>query len=667
MTNKFTGYALLLPLTVLLTSCVGAPMRASDQHLLNKPSATMQPTEKSAPSDIPSVVKSPMLPPPPRNGPKLETYSVVVSEIEVSELLFAMARDARVNVDVHPAVKGKVTVNAIEQTLPQILSRLSRQVSLRYEFDGVNLVVMPDEPFVRHYPIDYVNMTRTSSSSTSVATNISSTGSGSGEANNNSTTTVTHESRNQFWAHLVRNLRTLIDAPSSDQSEKGDSQASATSSGDDGGSESASADAGNNGQSDSSPAEDKSETTVLQMTRAVFASPEVGMISVRGNNLDHERVQEYLDKVMHSARRQVLIEATIAEVELSDEYQQGINWQKVALDGSGWSFTQQPNGTAPLGTGAAPGSGPGGLTFPNAVGAAIGTGAATASLGVMRYLRSSADGNLSAALSLLQSFGRVKVLSSPKISVLNNQTAVLKVVDNKVYFTIDVQVTPGTDTQAAVVTYTSTPHTVPVGFVMSVTPQIEAAGAVTMNIRPTISRIIGFINDPSPALAANNTVSRIPEIQTREMESILKVVTGEVAVMGGLMQESIDDRTDAVPGAAHLPFIGEAFKYRNDQARKSELVVFLRPVVIKDASVDGDYKAYKDWLPGKDYFRRPTDMPVPRAWRRNETTSKDSKDGKNKAASKTSSIPPVTKAGNNESNPPAVVKASRWAERSATR
>jgi general secretion pathway protein D len=600
-------------------------MQPSDQHLLNKPSATMQPTEKAVPSDIPKVVKSPMIPPPPRNGPKLETYSVVVSEVEVSELLFAMARDAKINVDVHPAVRGKVTVNAIEQTLPQILSRLSRQVSLRYEFDGANLVVMPDEPFVRHYPIDYVNMTRTSNSSTSVATQISSTGSGGGgEANNNSTTTVTQESSNQFWGRLVGNLRTLIDAPSGEQSNQ-DSAGSGGSSSSDSpdGSASAASDGSSNGQgsstqSDASSSQSDSDPVAPGVTRAVFASPEVGMITVRGNNLDHERVQEYLDKVMNSARRQVLIEATIAEVQLSDEYQQGINWQKVALDGSGWSFTQQPDGTSPLSTGSSAGTGPGGLTFPNTVGSAIATGASTASLGVMRYLKSSADGNLSAALSLLQSFGRVKVLSSPKISVLNNQTAVLKVVDNKVYFTIDVQVTPGTETQAAVVTYTSTPHTVPVGFVMSVTPQIEAAGAVTMNIRPTISRIIGFINDPSPALAANNTVSRIPEIQTREMESILKVVTGEVAVMGGLMQESIDDQTDAVPGAANLPFIGEAFKYRNDQARKSELVVFLRPVVIKDASVDGDYKAYKNWLPDEDYFQKPSGMPVPRSWQRRD-------------------------------------------------
>lgn len=616
------GPAKLLAL-VLLAGCASAPDPAGNYHLLDKADARMAPPPLA--SGVPEPVRTPMVPPPPRNGPTLETYSVVVNQVEISDLLFAMARDAKINVDVHPAIQGKVTLNAIEQTLPQILSRLSRQVSLRYEFDGENLVVMPDAPFVRHYPIDYVNISRVAKASTSIATQISSTGGNGGgsEGNNNSTTQIVNESSNQFWNTLIANVRTLIGAD--------ESTGSSESSGDSGGGAQATSDGGTGGEqatgggtsqpSDSSSASG-SAAVPGSLSKAVIANRETGIITVRANQEDHERVREYIDQVMNSARRQVLIEATIAEVQLSEAYQQGVNWQKIRLDGSGWSFVQQPGGTDPLSTGAAPGSGPGGINFPNNLsggnlpGGATANGAATPSLGVMRYLRSGSDGDLGAALSLLQSFGKVKVLSSPKISVLNNQTAVLKVVDNRVYFTIDVQVTPGSDTSAPLVTYTSTPNTVPVGFVMSVTPQIEGSGMVTMNVRPTISRIIGFVNDPNPALAQNNVISRVPEIQTREIESIMKVATGDVAVMGGLMQETVDDQTDAVPGPANIPFVGELFRYRNDNARKSELVIFLRPVVIRQASMDGDYRHLKSLQPKEDFFRKPDRLPLPRHWRR---------------------------------------------------
>ncbi len=606
-------------------------MKPSEHHLMSGSKATLAST-KPVENPIPAVVEAPVLPPPPRLTPTLETYSVVVDKIDIAELLFAMARDAKINVDVHPQVKGIVTINAIEQTLPQILSRLARQVDLRYEFDGQNLVVTPDKPFIRHYPVDYVNITRESNANTSIATQISSAGGSalsagaSNSANNNSTTSITNVSRNEFWTRLVSSLERLIDdrpdaSPSGDDSNQSDAN-------DDTDRQQADSSDSNDNGADGAGTDQKASASGPVSRSRVIANPESSLISVLATERRQAMVQEYIDRTLKSARRQVLIEATIAEVQLSEDYQQGINWQKLRLDGSGWSFTQQPNGANPLSTGNAAQTGPGGVNFGNdlqtgtALPGAASVGAATTSLGVMRYLRSNSSGNIGFALSLLQSFGQVKVLSSPKISVLNNQTAVLKVVDNRIYFTIDVQVTPGTDTTAPLVTYTSTPNTVPVGFVMSVTPQIKESGTVTMNVRPTISRIIGFVNDPNPALAQNNVVSRIPEIQTREIESILKVNTGDVAVMGGLMQESIDDQTDAVPGPGNLPLLGELFRYRKDSARKSELVIFLRPIVVNDASIEGDYSGFKSLLPDADFFNKPSGVPTPRTWRTGEPEQK---------------------------------------------
>ena len=285
-----------------------------------------------------------------------------------------------------------------------------------------------------------------------------------------------------------------------------------------------------------------------------------------------------------------------------------------------------------------PNSLPGGAV-PGAIGAAVNPvtgsianpGATNSSMLQIGYVNpTSRLGNIAAAITLLESFGKVRVLSSPKLSVLNNQTAILKVVNNLVYFTIGATTTPGTLGTPTVTTFTSTPNTVAVGFVMSVTPQIDDLDSVAINVRPTISRIIRYVNDPNPSLAAAGVVNPVPEVQTREMESIIKVPNQQIAVMGGLMQDSATNNEDSVPGAGRIPVVGELFRFRNDQMRKSELVIFLRPVVLKDPTLDGDFKEYRDMLPGQDFFSRPNPLEPPRL----EGPRKTSADDNTAAASK---------------------------------
>ena len=534
---------------------------------------------------------APLMPPAPRATGKTDTFTITVNNLAVADVLFELARDAKLSLDISPRVKGEVTLIAVDQTLPQILRRIAEQVDMRYEFKDSTIIVRPDTPFERQYKIDYVNIERESKSASNIATQIQASSgavassSATGEStNNNSTSELTNVSRNQFWRTLIGNVKALI----------GDTTAQASN--------------GPLGGSANAPAlPPAAPATVLAPTSnaaaggapvaakepsLVIANAETGLLVVRATARQHDQVQEFLDFVLRSARRQVLIEATIAEVQLSDQYQQGINWQK--FNNGGFSVTQQPQGPAPLPGGSIPGSGPGGITYP-----ASSTPLPNPALAVLQYVSSNPAsflGNVSVAVSLLESFGKVKVLSSPKLSVLNNQTAFLKVVDNRIYFTIGVQITPGnsqTGTQA-IVTYTSTPATVPVGFVMSVTPSIDESGMVMMDVRPTISRIIDYVNDPNPALAQARVVSPIPEIQTREIESLLRVKSGDIAVMGGLMQDATNNASDEVPGVGRIPWIGNLFKYKNNNHTKSELVIFLRPVVIRDASVEGDYGAYKD-------------------------------------------------------------------------
>jgi MSHA biogenesis protein MshL len=199
-------------------------------------------------------------------------------------------------------------------------------------------------------------------------------------------------------------------------------------------------------------------------------------------------------------------------------------------------------------------------------------------------------------LNLLRAFGDLKVLSSPKIMALNNQTAVLKVVRNVVFFEIDVQ--PGFISLAGSSdpVVDTTAKTVPAGFIMTVTPQINETGQITLNVRPTISSIVDRVADPNPELVGD-IVNLVPEIEVREMESVLKLNNGQIAVLGGLIQDTVRKDTRSVPLLSDLPILGDTiFKSRTREYGKTELVILLRPVVIRNPSINADLGPYRPFL-----------------------------------------------------------------------
>ncbi len=526
-----------------------------------------------------SPQSKPAEPPVPGHKAIKEIYSVVVFDVPAREILFALARDAKLNLDIHAGIQGNVTLNAVGQTLPQILDRMVKQVDMRYELDNDTLGVMPDTPFLKHYKIDYVNMARDSDGTMSnaiyVGAGSSGGGGGSGSAgSNNSLLALKNVSRNHFWDTLTQNIKDILHETDkilpSGSSETVVEQNRSTSTSD------SMAQSGGKKRPAVKPATilngpnrariDEDGTTVMRTSTfreaaAVIANPESGIITVRATGKQHAKIREFIDRIMASARKQVLIEATVVEVRLSDQYQQGINWSQLRLGDSGFQLRQ---------------GGSAGLPATN-----------TGSLFILDYANplSTRFGPLSLQISLLESFGKVKVLSSPKLSVLNNQTAMLRVVDNLVYFTVKTDTT--TNQTSSVITYTTTPNIVPIGFTMSVTPQINDKDTVLLNLRPSISRLLGYVNDPNPSLAAAGVVSRIPQTQTREMESVLKIENRQVAVMGGLMQDELNNLTDAVPVLSKIPLLGRLFRNRNDTSIRTELVIFLRPIVIDEFGLSG--------------------------------------------------------------------------------
>ncbi len=582
----------VLGATIWLAACsTVAPIKPSPGHIQRD---NLPPPPAAS---IPQPVEQSVALARPRAAPRAETYSVVVNNIGVQELLFALARDAKLNVDIHPGISGTVTLNAIDQTLPQLLSRIAKQVDVRYELDGPNLAVMPDSPFLRTYKVDYVNMSRDTSGSVAVTTQIATAGTGAvggaasgtgGVGGNSSITRIENFAKNRFWETLIQNIKDLLretdkilpDGTSETVIERADSQStSGTGSAPHAGGGGKSSSTNGIANSPNPATLQQAGTTVVKRNTfreaaSVIANPETGILTVRATSRQQEKVQEFIDQVQTSAQRQVLIEATVAEVQLNENYQQGIDWSRLRLDGTGFTLRQTARGNV-----SAPPSSVFELSYTNP---------------------GSRIGNIGITARLLETFGTVKVLSSPKLSVLNNQTAVLKVVDNTVYFTIESNINQN-QTQTVTV-FTTTVHTVPVGFVMNVTPQISSADAVLLNIRPSISRIVGLATDPNPAFRAQGITNQIPIIRSREMESMIRVDNGNIAVMGGLMEDVLDNADNAVPGLAQLPLIGNFFTYRNDTKQKTELVIFLRPTVIRHGKPGGDIRNFEAQLPDKDFF-----------------------------------------------------------------
>ena len=188
-------------------------------NLETRPHVSRDPAPSASPASIPPPATRSFNLPTPKTSPKPETYSVVVNNVKVQDLLFALARDAKVNIDIHPGLSGNVTLNALDQTLPQLLTRISKQVDLRFEMDGPNLAVMPDAPYLRNYKIDYVNLARDTESSISVASQIGSGAGGSTSGNSGasnqaggsgSSARIQNSSKNRFWDSLIQNVKDLL-------------------------------------------------------------------------------------------------------------------------------------------------------------------------------------------------------------------------------------------------------------------------------------------------------------------------------------------------------------------------------------------------------------------------------------------------------------------------
>lgn len=498
----------------------------AEGHLLAAPKIdSMQ--KNMAP--IPSIIGSSTPRLPSFKDASSSHYSVTAVNVPVKELLFEVAQDAGKQIDIYKGVEGSVTINALNQPLEKILERIAEQAGLMFVVEHNTIKIKPDVPEWRSYKVDYVNISKISEDSIDMRMSVS--GSTAGTTTSTKTggsfSKVTVKSEHDFWKSLDENVKQLAQLEALGK-----------------------------------------DSSTLGFDQNTVVNPEAGVISIYTSAKKHKMIDAYIKNVTSRVDRQVLIEATVVEVLLNDEYQAGIDWSVLSSNAFG------NNGGLSI---SSPFPGP-------STGFSVATFGGLAGPGI-----ASGDWNILANLQLLKTFGESKVLSSPKIMAINNQTALLKVVNNLVYFTVDVNTTAATATTAGLTTYQTEIHTVPVGFTMSVTPFVSANGDITLNVRPTISRQIDTVLDPNPALKDAGVESAIPVIQEKEMSSVLRLKDQQTAVIGGLIEDLNSQSDKGVPWLSDIPVLGRLFGSREKQTKKIELVIFIRPTIIKNPDIsNGD-------------------------------------------------------------------------------
>ncbi len=514
--------------------------------------------------------------------------SVSVNQtVSLRDLLFELAEQGGVDLEMDPQIRGTLIFTVRNRPFDEVIERIARMAGLRYRLDDNLLRVELDRPYVQSYHLNYLNFIRSVSSSIQMDVSVIS----ETEATVGSSSEVQTDLETDFWADLESNLEQLLTA--SEQyislATLADPQAQPRAV----------------ARPETVEITDPSQLPppILDVrappaaTDAALPNPpsaysinrQAGIINVFTTERQHVLVDKYLTELKQSTSTQVLIEAKILEVSLRDEFATGINWDAFGqhkltglLNVSG-RFNRPALSTSPDANF--------GLTF--RLGSDIGV-----------------------VVDALNQFGTVRALSSPRITVLNNQSAVLNVVENIVFFEFDFS-RERDESGVETVDVSSNIRSVPEGVMMTVSPSVNPkTGEITMMLRPTVSKIADRINDPSISLqligadpatiaAVGDIRNLIPQLSVQEMDSVVKMQSGEVIVMGGLMTEQNNITRTGVPVLGNLPVIGRAFSSQGDIIEKAELVIFLKATIVpgSDGIHDTDRELYRDFGLDRRPFR----------------------------------------------------------------
>jgi len=474
---------------------------------------------------------------------------IAASGVEAKNFFAALVEDSVYSVAVHPDVTGTITLNLQDVTLEETINVVTELYGYDIRTSGNVIQVYPAGMRTETFPLDYLFVKRFGLSSTSINSGgVSENDPNSGNNNNNSGNNNSGRSNNNGNNN------------GSGYGSSGDNSASGI----------------NIYTENESDFWTELKDTLVTLVgeedgRSVIVSPQAGLITVRAYPEEIKAVKRFIDDSQNHLRRQVIIEAKILEVTLNDDYQQGVRWDNILGHVGSTDFTFSTTGNV----------------VGNVISSAIG---GTTSIGFE-------NSDFSGVIDLLQTQGNVQVLSSPRITATNNQKAVIKVGEDE-YFVTDVSSTTTTGTSTTVTPEVDlTPFFS--GIALDVTPQINQDGEVILHVHPSVTLTDEQVK--TIRISDEDIVLPLAQSSVRESDTIIRARSGEIVVIGGLIETRKIDLESKTPLLGDIPFLGEAFKSKSQTTRKSELVIMLKPTVIGQETWTNQLKEarqlLKQWFP----------------------------------------------------------------------
>ncbi|NVN82774.1 MULTISPECIES: pilus (MSHA type) biogenesis protein MshL [unclassified Vibrio] len=542
-----------LVVAILVSSLVGCSMGHRDPvEIKESLNESINEANSKALHELPSSVQDDLMPQLDSDSasPGMETvkrFRIQAKGVEARTFFASLVKGTEYSAAIHPSVSGNLTLNLTDVTLDEVLAVAQDMYGYDIEKRGKVIQVYPAGLRTVTIPVDYLQVKRSGRSLTTITTGTISNSDNSSSSSSSSDSNSSNSSNSSNTSNSTSNGGTEIETTS---------------------------------ESDFWP---QLEAAVAHLIgsgdgQSVVVTPQASVITVRAYPDEIREVREFLGISQKRLQRQVILEAKIMEVTLSDGYQQGISWSNLSKSiGSGGVVIDRPGGTLPP------------------------LDAISSLLGGQTNVTIS-DGSFEAVLSFMDTQGDLNVLSSPRVTAANNQKAVIKVGTDEYYVT-DLSSSVGSGDNANVAPEVElTPFFS--GISLDVTPQIDDKGSVFLHVHPAVIEVEEEVKELNLGSTTGLVQLPLAKSSIRESDSVIRARDGDVVVIGGLMKSNTTDVTSKVPFLGDIPALGHLFRNTNQLTQKTELVILLKPTIVGVNTWQNELERSRDllqeWFPDEE-------------------------------------------------------------------